>query len=202
MQRFSLILSIILASLVLSSCGAGNTDPTKENPGATGTNSAAAPGAETGSAAERISFSASDLNGNTVTDVVLAGKKLTILNIWGTYCGPCIQEMPGLGVIAKEYADRGVQVIGIVLDAGDRLGREYPGMVDTAQTIILQTGADYLHLLPSESLYDLYLTNVSAIPLTYFLDENGRVIQKYLGARREDVWKTLIESALKEGDGQ
>lgn len=194
MKRLPQILSIILALLVLSSCGAGNTNTGNES---SGTNSTAAPGAETGSASERVSFSASDLNGNTVTDAVLAGKKFTILNIWGTYCGPCIQEMPGLGVIAREYADRGVQVIGIVTDAGDRLGRAYPGTVETARTIILQTGADYLHLLPSESLYELFLNKATAIPLTYFLDENGRVIGEYLGARREDVWKALVEEALK-----
>ena len=197
MKRLSQILSIILALLVLSSCGAGSTDPTKENPGATETNSTAVPGAETSSTAKRVSFSASDLNGNTVTDALLAGKRLTILNIWGTYCGPCIQEMPGLGVIAREYADRGVQVIGIVADAGDRLGWAYPGTVETARTIILQTGADYLHLLPSESLYELFLNKATAIPLTFFLDENGSVIGEYLGARREDVWKALVEEALK-----
>ena len=62
------------------------------------------------------SFTAQDLNGNQVDQSVLADYQLTMVNIWATFCGPCLSEMPELGEIHAEYADKGVQVVGIVAD--------------------------------------------------------------------------------------
>ena len=43
------------------------------------------------------SFRAVDLQGNEVTKEIFAQKKITVVNIWGTFCPPCIGEMPELG---------------------------------------------------------------------------------------------------------
>ena len=40
-----------------------------------------------------------------------------MINVWGTDCGPCIQEMPDLAALHEAYADKGVQVVGLVSDA-------------------------------------------------------------------------------------
>ena len=58
-----------------------------------------------------------DLDGNTVnTADIFAENKLTMVNIWATFCGPCINEMPELEKIHQEYAEEGAGVIGLVLD--------------------------------------------------------------------------------------
>lgn len=55
---------------------------------------------------EFASFTSMDLDGNEVNQSIISEADLTILNIWGTFCGPCISEMPDLGELADEYADK------------------------------------------------------------------------------------------------
>ncbi len=62
------------------------------------------------------SFSATDLDGNAVDESIFSSSKLTMVNIWATFCGPCIGEMPDLGLLNEEYASEGFQVVGIVAD--------------------------------------------------------------------------------------
>ena len=65
------------------------------------------------------SFNTTDIDSNQVDESVFKGKKLTMINIWATYCGPCINEMPALGKISREYAGEGFQIIGIPVDGID-----------------------------------------------------------------------------------
>ncbi|MFT3985949.1 MAG: TlpA disulfide reductase family protein [Lachnospiraceae bacterium] len=153
---------------------------------------AAAAGDSDGMTGEFASFTAMDFEGNTVDQALIAGADLTVLNIWGTFCGPCIQEMPDLGELAEEYAGTGVQIVGIAVDVYDEEG------IRTAQTIIDETGADYLHLLPTQELYDIYLSGVSAVPTTVLVDKNGTIVDTVVGSRSKDDWKTLIDE-VKQG---
>ncbi len=100
-------------------------------------------------------FSSTDIGGNPVDETLLSGKKLTMVNIWATFCGPCLEEMPDLGALNKEYADQDFQVVGIVVDVTGSDGAPVPDMIDTVEEIIDKTGADYLHILPSQDLAGL-----------------------------------------------
>ena len=51
------------------------------------------------------SFNTVDLNGKSVTQNIFADRKLTVVNIWGTFCGPCIEELPELGKWAGEMPE-------------------------------------------------------------------------------------------------
>lgn len=142
-------------------------------------------------------FTATDINGNTVDQSVFAGSKLTMINIWGTYCSPCISEMPELGALNREMED--VQVIGIIIDAADINGKPLQSEILTAQAIIRQTGADYLHLIPSAELIQAYLLDVQAVPETIFVDAQGNQVgESYLGARSKSQWQQIIQSLLEE----
>ncbi|MCI8811517.1 MAG: TlpA family protein disulfide reductase, partial [Oscillibacter sp.] len=50
-----------------------------------------------------ITFEGTDLDGNTVSQEIFSQSKLTMVNVWATYCNPCLSEMPGLGELAAEY---------------------------------------------------------------------------------------------------
>lgn len=139
------------------------------------------------------SFASVDLDGNEVTESVFSEAKLTMVNVWGTFCSPCINEMPGLGALAAEYEDKGVQIVGIVIDVSDQ---DDP-LLATAKRIVEDTGADYLHLLPSDALWKAKLNGVSAIPTTFFIDASGNVISEdYIGSNSEDGWRKVIDGAL------
>lgn len=142
-------------------------------------------------------FSADDLDGSAHDQSLLQGHRLTMVNVWATYCSPCIREMGSLGELSDGYADKGLQVIGVVSDTLDSDGSISPDQVSTAKSIVAATGADYLHLVPSSDLYPL-IRMATAVPTTIFVDETGTQVGKtYLGAKSKDAWAAIIDETLE-----
>lgn len=142
-------------------------------------------------------FASEDLEGNQVDESILKNAKLTMLNIWATYCGPCLNEMPELGQLAADLKDQGVQIVGLVTDVLKQDGAIDRDQVDFARQVVEETGADYTHILPSQDLINAILWQVSAVPTTVFLDESGNMIgYAYTGSRPYDDWKAIIDETL------
>lgn len=143
-------------------------------------------------------FSTTDLEGNTLDQSILAGYDLTMVNVWATFCGPCINEMPDLGELAAEYADKGVQIIGLVSDTMDSDGTISDSQVETAKEIVAETGADYRHLLPSDDLLGI-LSQIYAVPTTFFVDSEGvQVGDAIVTAQSKEKWIETIDGMLAE----
>lgn len=135
-------------------------------------------------------FATQTLSGEDADQEVFADAELTMVNIWGTFCGPCIREMPELGELSKEYADKGVQIVGIISDVNAPEDKD-------ALEIIDATGADYTHLILSQDLYVNYLNRVQSVPTTVFLDKNGNQVgEVYSGIRNKEMWAQIIEETL------
>nr|WP_295955579.1 TlpA disulfide reductase family protein [uncultured Agathobaculum sp.] len=143
-------------------------------------------------------FSTTDLEGNTLDQSILADYDLTMVNVWATFCGPCINEMPDLGELAAEYADKGVQIIGLVSDTMDSDGTISDSQVETAKEIVAETGADYRHLLPSDDLLGI-LSQIYAVPTTFFVDSEGvQVGDAIVTAQSKKKWIETIDGMLAE----
>ncbi len=143
-------------------------------------------------------FTATDLAGNEVTQSVFEGHPVTMVNVWATFCGPCLREMPDLGALHQEFSEQGFQILGIVTDVQAPDGSISQEQVDLAAQIAEETGASYLHLLPSEDLIACLLWQVSSVPTTIFVDETGALIGKgYLGSRDAAAWRSIIEEKLE-----
>lgn len=127
---------------------------------------------------------------------ILAGKKLTMVNVWATYCNPCIAEMPELAQLHADYADKGFQIVGVISDVG--VTEAYSGeTLEYALAIIEQTGADYLHLIPSRGMMLGCLNDITAVPTTYFIDENGNQVgTEYVGGRDYAGWAAIVDELL------
>lgn len=138
----------------------------------------------------QISFEGTDLEGNKVTGEIFSQSKLTMVNVWATYCNPCLREMPELGELSAEYQKEEFQIIGVVSDV---LEGDDQTLVES---LVRQTGADYTHLLLNESLYHALLTDVSAVPTTFFFDENGALLDTVVGAMEKSAWEEKIHELL------
>lgn len=139
-------------------------------------------------------FNTVDLEGTRADESLFQGKKVTMINIWATYCGPCISEMPGLGVLAEKYADSEFQIVGLITDVQ---GTDTE-TAESARAIIKKTKAGYRNLLVSKDLIPT-LQTVSAVPTTIFVDEKGKQIgAPYVGARPMDVWEEIIAEVLEQ----
>ncbi len=137
------------------------------------------------------SFTSETLDGEKADAGIFEGKKVTMVNIWATFCGPCIREMPDLQRLHEDYADKSFQVVGIVCDVyGDT-------NLDEAKAIVKDTGVKYDSLLPSDSLKEIKLNAVTSVPETFFVDESGAVIAgPFIGSRSYEDWAAIIEDVL------
>lgn len=191
------LLGIWLAGmLALSACA--SADQTAETDAIEPSTTDAQSDAEQTNTGVLSSFSTTDLDGNTVDQSILADYDLTMVNVWATFCRPCINEMPDLGELAEEYADKNVQIIGLVSDVLNMDGTISEEQVQTAHDIVEQTGANYVHLLPSEDLYGV-LGQIAAVPTTFFVDNEGaQVGSAIVSAQSKDKWVQTIDEMLTE----
>ena len=147
-------------------------------------------------------FTAQDLEGNDVDDSIFDDYDVTMINVWGTFCGPCIQEMPDLGQLAEDYADKGVQIVGIVSDATDYEGGYLEENVELAKEIVEETGAGYVHLLPSQDVLNRVLTSIQVVPTTFFVDSEGNQLGGIVtGSKSYDDWTAILDQKLEEVNG-
>lgn len=212
MKRWGILLCLLLV-LSLTACADGvnsavqNASVGTTDTGSDSTDTSTEPAAETSGedgseetpAARPFSvFSTTDLEGNAVDQSILEGYDLTLVNVWATYCTPCLEEMPDLGALAAEYEEKGVQVLGLVSDALNSDGTVSDSQVELAQEIVAETGADYQHLIPSADMFGL-LSQIYGVPTTFFVDSVGyQVGYAYVTALSRDQFVTIIEDALAE----
>ena len=198
MKQWSLALCLALA-LVLTACAGGDSsqNSSAQSPSDAGDTSQSDSGAQE-AAGLLSSFSTTDLEGNAVDQSILEDYDLTMVNVWATYCTPCLQEMPDLGELASEYADKGVQILGLVSDVLNSDGTISDSQVETAQEIVEETGASYQHLLPSADLLGL-LSQIYGVPTTFFVDSAGNQVgYAYVTAMEKEDWVQVIDGVMEE----
>lgn len=141
-------------------------------------------------------FTAADLDGNEVTQDILKEQKLTMVNYWATFCGPCLREMPELGELNEEYADKGFQIVGVITDA--YRDEEGDHNIDAAQEVVEATEASYVHLPLTLELLGGPVGNVQVVPTTIFVDENGNQVGDIqVGSKSKETWAELIDAYLE-----
>lgn len=137
-------------------------------------------------------FRSQDLEGNALDQEIFTKADLTMVNIWGTFCSPCVREMPDLGDLNREYQDQGFQIVGIISDVAEAKDA-------SATKIVEKTKADYTQILVSEEMMNGYLSTVSVIPTTIFVDHNGKQVgEVYVGAKSRQQWADIISQLLDE----
>ncbi|MGN0185192.1 MAG: TlpA family protein disulfide reductase [Aristaeellaceae bacterium] len=114
------------------------------------------------------SFSTYDMEAQPVDESIFSGYDLTMVNIWATWCGYCVQEMPELAKL-KDMLPENVNLITICDDATTE--------TELAYNILQQTGAtNFQTLMGTQEIYDQFLYQVYAFPTTYFLDSAGNPV--------------------------
>lgn len=192
------VTAALMAVIMLASCSSGTQKDSSASDGTTASSSDKSTSSNSASAGILANFSATDLNGNTVDQTALADYKLTMVNVWATFCTPCLNEMPELGELADEYSGKGVQIVGLVTDLTDSDGSISQTQLETAQDIVGKTGADYTHIVPSTDMYGL-LSQITSVPTTFFVDSKGNQVgMAYVGARDKASWAEIIDETLAE----
>ena len=135
-------------------------------------------------------FSLVDLSGKKVTLADFKGHPL-VLNFWGTYCDPCKVEMPWLQQLSQKYATQGFDVVGVTYDA--EVGK---AKISKATQ---ELGVTYPILLSNSKIEDAYLSNVEVLPVSFWVDRNGKVVNVTAGLSDDDTKaKNALEAQVQQ----
>lgn len=140
-----------------------------------------------------------DINGNSYTESIFSEYDLTLVNLFATWCTPCVSEMPELEQLYQDLKDQGVGIIGFALDTVDSAGQTDESAVATAQELQEKTGVTYPLLIPDSTMLNGRLSDIQAVPETFFVDKNGNIVgDTIIGANDYDTWKATIEEQLQK----
>jgi thiol-disulfide isomerase/thioredoxin len=97
--------------------------------------------------------------------------RVVFLNFWATWCGPCRTEMPSMEILYKKYRDRGLDVLAVNCQEqrGDvaafmkNSGLSFPAALDRSGEVSMRYG-------------------VRAIPTTYIIGRDGRIVSRITGS--------------------
>ena len=170
------ILPVILTLvLLLAGCFAGPEPPDGKSP------TALVEGTQAGDRAP--DFQLQNLDGQTVSLGNLQGKPV-LINFWATWCSPCRSEMPYIQEIYEEWADKGLVVLAINIGENSAKAEEFMQNYNLSFTVLLDTKQDVAQRY-----------NISGIPTTFFIDKDGIIQDKVIGAFQN---KTQIETRLSK----
>ena len=132
-----------------------------------------------------IQFTSTTVDGMEIDTSVLASYDLTVINIWATWCNPCVGELPELQEV-YEALPEGVNLLGICVDAEDDL--------DFAKQVIEQTGVKYETIIANSEMFTDFLDDVRAYPTTFFVDSEGNLVgEPMVGAPRSDAKQIYLD---------
>lgn len=126
----------------------------------------------------------------TTNDVSLEQYKGSVvyLDFWASWCSPCRKSFPWMNDMQSRYREAGLTVIAINLDESQELAESFLKNMSIDFTIAFdksgQTAADF---------------NILAMPSSFLIDRDGKIIHKHLGFRQKD--KAAIEHSIQKALG-
>lgn len=138
-------------------------------------------------------FSTVDLYDNTVDSSILGEYKLTIFNLWATWCGPCLSEMPHLQKLYENYEPLGVNVVGLLVEGGGSTPASAKKLCET-------NGYTYptLRYVTDSKLTELVNKSGGYIPVTYAVSPTGEVLEYHVGAMSYSAFVAFMNRNLDE----
>ena len=134
-------------------------------------------------------FSAKTVSGEDISSDVFKESKLTVVNVWGSWCGPCVQEIPELQKLYESMKDKDVNVIGLAQDAGTDL--------DAVKEIIDKNKVTYQNIVPEGATED-FVMSIMAFPTTFFVDSDRNIVGVIQGNRNLEAFTAAVEGVLEK----
>ncbi len=111
-----------------------------------------------------------------------------IINFWDTWCPPCRVEIPHFIELYSKYADEGFLMVGIAF------GREGK---DKVMSFAQEQGINYPLVIADQKVVSSY-GGINAIPTTFIIDREGKIVEKVIGYRDKEFFEGKIKSLLSK----
>jgi len=129
-------------------------------------------------------FSGKSLNMGVV-DLNKYKGKVVLVDFWATWCPPCIKEVPHFVSLQKKLGPKGFQIVGVSLDEGSAVVEKF----------ITKFDVNYPIVMGNQKLVELY-GGVQAIPTTFLLDKQLKIVNKWVGYHNESDFEKAIKKYL------
>ncbi len=129
-------------------------------------------------------FKLDALDGKPLSLATARGK-VVLLNFWATWCGPCRAEIPDLIALQQKYKDQ-LQIIGLTVDDDD---------TSMIKQVVADERINYPVAMASPEVR-LQYGGIAALPTSFVLDAQGRVVQKHEGLRDPALYEAEIRALL------
>jgi cytochrome c biogenesis protein CcmG, thiol:disulfide interchange protein DsbE len=126
-----------------------------------------------------------DLKGKTIALSEFRGK-VVLINFWGTWCEPCLEEIPELIRLSHHYKDRGLEVIGLAVDSGGS---------EDIRKFMADHGIDYVVLIGDLSVVKSQF-HVLGFPTSLLIDRVGKIRKRYFGPQTMEIFRKDVELLL------
>jgi len=134
-------------------------------------------------------FETTDIDGNAVDNSVFSEAKLTMVNMWATWCSPCVGELPELQRLSEDYAGQSFRIIGII---------DYSCDDADVRSLMDGDGITYTMIHYADAFASL---ETGYVPTTYFVDGSGKIMgSANIGANDYEGWSELIDELLKDAE--
>ena len=134
-------------------------------------------------------FTAKTVSGEDISSDLFKDSKLTVVNVWGSWCGPCVQEIPELQKLYESMKDKDVNVIGLAQDARTDL--------DAVKEIIDKNKVTYQNIVPEGATED-FVMSLMAFPTTFFVDSDRNIVGVIQGGRNLEAFTAAVEGVLEK----
>lgn len=121
---------------------------------------------------------------------------VTVVNVWGSWCGPCRVEAPALRQVSRQYADRGVEFLGLNVRDNDAAAIAFEENFKISYDSVTSSDS------PRVSLAFGGLLTTAAVPMTIVIDRQRRVAARVIGPTTAGTLRALLESVLAETAGR
>jgi thiol-disulfide isomerase/thioredoxin len=139
----------------------------------------------------KFDFKLPDLNGKDVSLPDFKGK-VTIVDVWGTWCPPCRKEIPHFVELLKKYHDKGLEIVGINYERVEK-----DEVKDTIKAFLKENKVPYTCVIGDDKTQE-QIPNFEGFPTTLFLDRSGKVRLKVVGYQSMAVLDAIVTMLLDE----
>ena len=185
---------ILVAAIAYTYKEDGARPPIAVNSRSNNAPSGAGPGAPPAPLSDSVMQASINLLDGKTTKLADYSGKVLVVDLWATWCGPCQQEIPHLIEIAREYKDRGVEVLGLT--------REDPeNTPEDVKRFSKDFNINYPIGWTDDEMESELMRGRGAIPQTYIIGRDGKVLKHFVGFSRTIVpeMKAALEAATPAG---